>query len=137
MESITVKAFSAPDEPALCETFITEHRAVLADFGIPEGVAKNNSWRDDPFCFVIVVLHPELGMVGGLRLQMDNGQRRLPMEEAIISMDPRITIELDRLREFGNGEVCGLWSANRYPNKGVATLISTAVTAISTFVDAG
>jgi hypothetical protein len=137
MESLTVKAFRAPSEPALCDEFISEHHRVLSEFGIPEGVAKDNSWRHDPFCYVIVAIHPELGMVGGLRLQLDSGKKPLPMEEAINAMDARIIPELKNLREYGNGEVCGLWSANRYPNKGVAALISTAVTAISALVDAG
>lgn len=137
MDNILIKAFRAPDEPALCDEFIAEHRKVLADFGIPEVVAKDNEWRHDPHCYVIAALHAELGMVGGLRLQMDDGSKGLPMEHSICPLDPRIKETLAELRVHGNGEVCGLWSANRYANKGVAGLISTAVTAISTLVNAG
>ncbi len=136
-ESILIKAFRAPDEPGLTDDFIAEHKKVLADFGLPEVVAKDLGWRKDPHCYVIAAIHPEHGMVGGLRLQMDVGGKGLPMEHAIRAMDPRVSSALEKLREFGNGEVCGLWSANRYANKGVAALISTAVTAISALVDAG
>jgi hypothetical protein len=132
MDTIKLKAFHAPDEPALCEEFLREHTQVLADFGIPQTVAPDNSWTQDPHCFVIVALHDELGMVGGIRLQMDRPNKSLPMEKTIENLDPRIREELLKLRVQGNGEVCGLWNANRYANKGVPILLSLAVTAIAT-----
>ncbi len=136
IDRITLKAFRAPDEPALCDEFIREHEQVLSDFGIPLTVKPDNSWVNDPECYVIVALHAELGMVGGIKLQMDNGKRKLPMLEAVEKMDPRIADELAQLRVNGNGEVCGLWNANRYANRGVPILLSLAVTAIATQAEA-
>lgn len=136
MDRITIKAFKAPEEPALCDEFIREHRQVLADFGIPEAVAKDNSWTQDPLCYVIVALCEGHGMVGGLRLQMDHGGGRLPMADAVEPLDPAIIPELKSLAPYGNGEVCGLWNANRYANKGIPVLLSAAVTALSALVDA-
>jgi len=85
---------------------------------------------------VIVALHKDLGMVGGIRLQLDKPGKPLPMEHTIAKMDPRIKWELAALRDHGNGEVCGLWNANRYANKGVPILLSLAVTAIATQAEA-
>jgi hypothetical protein len=136
MDTITLKAFSAPQSPSLCAEFLSEHAKVLADFGIPQTVAPDTSWTLDPHCFVIVALHKELGMVGGIRLQMDKPGKPLPMATVIENMDPRITAELDRLSAYGNGEVCGLWNANRYANKGIPILLSLAVTAIATQAEA-
>ncbi len=136
MDLIKLKAFRAPDEPALCQEFLQEHTQVLADFGIPQTVAPDISWTSDPHCFVIVALHKDLGMVGGIRLQLDKPGKPLPMEHTIEKMDPRIKRELAALRDHGNGEVCGLWNANRYANKGVPILLSLAVTAIATQAEA-
>jgi hypothetical protein len=136
MDRITIKAFSAPQEPGLCEEFIREHRQVLADFGIPEVVAQDRRWTEDPQCFVIVAMCEDQGMVGGLRLQIDHNGRPLPMQESIEPLDHRIVSELAELKPHGNGEVCGLWNANRYANKGIPVLLSAAVTAISALIDA-
>jgi len=133
---LTLKAFKAPTEPGLCDEFIREHHQVLADFNIPQAVAPDNSWREDPDCHVIVALHPELGMVGGVKLQLASHDKPLPMEHTIGKMDPRIHDTLAPYVEEGIGEVCGLWNANRFSSKGVPVLLSTAVTAIATLAGA-
>lgn len=136
MERIQLKAFRAPDEPALTAKFIKEHVRVLGDHGIPQVVAPDTAWAEDPDCYVIVALHPALGMVGGVRLQMDAGEGKLPMEKSIAPLDPKVHEELAALRQRGNGEVCGLWNASRFANKGLVTLLGMAVTALATEADA-
>jgi hypothetical protein len=85
----------------------------------------------DEKCLVIVAMHPLLGMVGGIRLQMDHADAILPLELAVGKQDERVGAFLSRIRHLGNGEVCSLWNANRFANKGVPVLLSQAVTAIS------
>lgn len=130
MDKIILQAFQAPKEPELCAEFMREHRKVLEDFGIAN-VLTNGAWQHDEQCYVIVALHEELGMVGGIRLQIDHDGIKLPIEEAVGKLDPRIKPMLDELKPHGNGEVCGLWNANRYGGKGIPVLLSLAVTAIS------
>ncbi len=132
MENIILKAFRAPDRPDLCDEFIHEHAQVLADYNIPQTVRPDNSWVHDPACYVIVAQHDELGMVGGIKLQIDDGVKPLPMQSAVEKLDPGIVKELAALQPAGNGEVCGLWNASRYANKGIPILLSLAVTAIAT-----
>jgi hypothetical protein len=131
LERITLKAFRAPDEPELCNEFLKEHRRVLEDFGIANVTTNNERWTHDEHCFVIVALHERLGMVGGIRLEIAKEDVPLPMELALMKLDPRVHDALESLRPYGNGEVCGLWNANRYANKGVPLLLSHAVTALS------
>lgn len=123
-------AFQAPKEPELCTEFLREHRKVLEDFGIAN-VLTNGEWQHDEHCYVIVAMHPELGMVGGIRLQIDHDGITLPVEEAVGKIDPRVGQLMRELKPHGNGEVCGLWNANRYGGKGIPVLLSLAVTAIS------
>ncbi|MCB0792780.1 MAG: hypothetical protein H6595_10615 [Flavobacteriales bacterium] len=135
METIKLYAFSAPKEPRLCDEFLREHRKVLEDFGISQVTTNNDRWTKDPNTYVIVALHPQQGMVGGIRLQIQSDEP-LPMEEALRKLDPRIVNVLHGLKSYGNGEVCGLWNANRYANHGIPILLSKAVTAISVMANA-
>lgn len=131
MEQITLYYFRAPSEPDLCKEFIAEHKRVLEDFGIANVTESNGNWPDDEECHVIVALHPILGMVGGIRLQRDHEGLKLPMELAVGKQDERVSRFLSDIRDLGNGEVCSLWNANRFANKGVPVLLSQAITAIS------
>ncbi len=136
-EQLDLIAYSAPDRPDLNDEFIRQHELVLTEVGIPLVIKSDTRWTRDPRCFVIVAVHPTMGMVGGIRLQMDRGEQEpLPMQAAIAGRDPRIVAVLEELRAEGNGEVCGLWSASRYANKGVTVLLSKAVTAIAPQVGA-
>lgn len=131
MERITLKAFQAPDEPQLCQEFLKEHRKVLEDFGISHVTTNNEEWMHDPYTYVIVALHDTLGMVGGIRLKIDQPGSPLPMSAAIHKLDPNVDHALAELQPFGNGEVCGLWNAHRYNGKGIPVLLSQAVTALA------
>lgn len=131
MDQITLIAFRAPEHPALCDEFMAEHYKVLEDFGIANVTKSNGDWHLDNKCHVIVAMHPVLGMVGGIRLQMDHEGAKLPLELAVGGQDERVGTFLSRIRHLGNGEVCSLWNANRFANKGVPVLLSQAVTAIS------
>ena len=130
-ERITLKAFKAPEEPGLCAEFLAEHRKVLEDFGISHVTTNNEIWMHDPDCYVIVALHETLGMVGGIRLKLDQPDSPLPMADAIRKLDPKIDTALAELQPYGNGEVCGLWNAHRYNGRGIPVLLSQAVTAIA------
>ncbi len=131
MASIELHAFRAPERPDLCGEFLHEHRQVLADFGISKVSSNTNEWTTDPDCIVIVALHRELGMVGGIRLQRSREGQLLPMERSLLEKAPSITEEIAALRPYGVGEVCGLWNANRFAGYGVPVLLSHAVTAVS------
>lgn len=136
-DRIVLHAFKAPDEPGLCAEFLREHRKVLTDFGVNEIIATENPWVSDPNCYVIVALHEEHGMVGGIRLQLAEPGVNLPMTDIIEKTHPHVHAAMDELLPWGNGEVCGLWAAHRYLGKGVPTLLSKAVTTIAVAAGAG
>jgi hypothetical protein len=131
MERLTFKAFRAPDEPGLCEEFLREHRKLLEDFGIENVTTNTASWTKDPNTYVIVAISDRMGMVGGIRVEVDNGTRELPIGEALTKLDPKIQSVLTRLSGAGNAEVCGLWNANRYSSKGLPTLLAFAAVSLA------
>ncbi len=131
MEIIDLIAFRAPERPDLCLEFLREHRQVLADFGIAKVSSNNTEWLSDRDCIVIVAMHDQLGMVGGIRLQRSHEGKPLPMERSLLGMAPGVMDEIAALRPYGVGEVCGLWNANRFAGYGVPVLLSHAITAVS------
>lgn len=131
METLSFKAFRAPDEPGLCVEFLKQHRKVLEDFGITNVTTNSASWTSDPDTFVIVAISNRSGMVGGIRVEIDRPHRRLPIHDALISLDPNIAGTLERLQFSGNAEVCGLWNANRYSSKGLPSLLALAAVSVA------
>lgn len=131
METLTLKAFRAIDEPGLCAEFLRQHRKVLEDFGITNVTTNNEAWTQDPETFVIVAISDVEGMVGGIRIEVDHEARELPIRTALFGLDHRIDSELNQLRTSGNAEICGLWNANNYSSRGLPTLLAFAAVSLA------
>lgn len=131
METLTLKAFRAVDEPGLCAEFLRQHRKVLEDFGITNVTTNNEAWTQDPETYVIVAISDVEGMVGGIRIEVDHETRELPIRTALFKLDHRIDRELSQLRTSGNAEICGLWNANSYSSKGLPTLLAFAAVSLA------
>jgi hypothetical protein len=129
---LVIRAFQAPSDPERCTEFLREHRKVLEDFGITNVATNEETWMHDPYTYVIVAEHPELGMVGGVRIQLAHDDAQLPMVSAVGKYDDRVHAELDRLAGEGkNAELCGLWNAHRYVRRGLPLLLGYASTALA------
>jgi hypothetical protein len=131
MDRLTLKAFLAPDEPALCAEFISEHRKVLEDFGIGSVTTNTAAWTTDPDTYVIAAFSERSGMVGGIRVEVHREGKLLPIEEALIKLDPNVHHTLNRLGFGGNAEVCGLWNANRYGARGLPPMLAFAAVSLA------
>ena len=131
MEQITIRAFRAKDEPGTCMEFLRGHGKVLEDFGITNVTTNNPLWCDDPDTYVIVVLTKEMGMVGGIRLEVARPGRVLPMKEALMKMDPAIDGVLAELSGSGMAEVCGLWVAKEFIGRGLPQLLALSAVSIA------
>lgn len=131
MERIKIRAFKAVDEPATCLEFIKQHRKVLEDFGISHINTNTDKWIHDPDTYVIIAESPTMGMVGGLRIEVANAHRPLPIIEAIAPLDPNIGRVMRHWEAEGCGEICGLWNANRFAGRGLPTVLGYAAVAIA------
>jgi hypothetical protein len=131
METLTIKAFKATDEPELCAEFLRGHRQVLEDFGIPNVSTNTEKWTTDPDTYVIVAISNVHGMVGGIRVEVSREGRPLPMHEALVKMDPAVHMALEELHHGSNAEVCGLWNANRYAARGIPTILAFAAVSLA------
>ena len=137
METLTFKAFRAVDNPALCAEFLRQHRKVLEDFGITNVTTNNDTWTTDPHTYAIVAISSQHGMVGGIRVEVDRGERELPIESALFPMDHRISNAMDQLRDAGNAEVCGLWNSNKYASRGLPSMLAFAAVSLGNQIGVG
>ncbi len=129
---LVIRAFQAPADPAGSAEFLREHRKVLEDFGITNVTTNEETWMQDPDTYVIVAEHPELGMVGGVRIQLARPDLELPMVHAVGKLDPHVTTVLERLAFEGrSAELCGLWNAHRYVGRGLPLLLGYASTSLA------
>ena len=128
---VTIHAFRAIDEPALCTDYIREHRRVLEDFGVLQAVPSDHTWMRDPDCIVLLASHRNLGLVGGIRIERAKPGSSLPMERSIQPFDPSITQTIAPYAAEGCGEICGLWNAHRFAGHGVPLLLSMAAVSVA------
>ena len=124
LEQLTIRAFKAPDEPDISAQFLREHVRVLEDLGITNVPSNNARWITDPNCYVITAEHERLGMVGGLRIQTSwKRGDHLPMRRSVGKLDPGVDRLMDELSITGIGELCGLWNAHRFANRGLPQVL--------------
>ena len=119
----TFNAFRAIDEPELCEKFVVGHANVLKEYGVTKVTSSNNDWVTNPYVFVVTVQDDSSGnVVSGLRIHISHEDYPLPLETAIMRVDNRITDLVSRYREFGTGEIGGLWNSRAISGYGIGAL---------------
>jgi len=131
MESLTIRAFRAIDEPETCEKFLVGHRRVLEEFGITNVSTNNSDWCLDPETFVIIASLSNGDLIGGIRLEVSTKERPLPMEVALRHLDGRITQQLGTYAKHGVAEVCGLWNSSQFNSRGLPLLLSFAAVSLA------
>jgi hypothetical protein len=131
---IKIRAFRAIDEPEACLRYASEHRKVLEGFNLSNITTNKSDWADDPYVFVITAESEKTGnLLGGIRIQISDGQQPLPVEEAVTHFDPKI-VELVKNYRINGGtcELCGLWnSREEAPQMGITLMLVIAGIAIA------
>lgn len=136
---ISFRAFKAIDEPGTCESFLEGHVKVLEDYGITNITTNNSVWMRDPNVYCIVALKQDTQeVVGGIRVHVSDEDSVLPVEKAVGNMDGKIydMVSLYR-KEYGVGELCGLWNAKVVAGKGVSLFLIRAGISITNQVNIG
>ena len=123
---ITIRAFKPSEDPASYSAYLEGHQAVLTELGVLSVVKPNGHRPAPPDTMILVAEHAELGMVGGIRIERAGPQHRLPIQQALGSIDPRIDGVIGDMEAAGCGEICGLWNTARYAGRGVPQLLSEA-----------
>ena len=84
------RAFKAVGNRDLCEKYLDGHVKVLLNYGITNITSNTRDWMEWESMYCVIAEDEEGTMVGGIRVQISDGSRQLPVERAIGRMDPRI-----------------------------------------------
>ncbi|SFC31592.1 hypothetical protein SAMN05421747_10882 [Parapedobacter composti] len=133
MISVVFRAFRAIDDPESCARFIEGHRKVLEVFGITMITSNKALWVNHKNTYVILVESKEDHRpLGGVRLQIADGELMLPIEDAVGKVDKKIH-EVVKMRDSNvTGEMCGLWNSKEVAGFGIgSTFLSRATVALA------
>jgi hypothetical protein len=129
---IRLRAFKAIDEPETCQKYVAGHTVVLKDYGVSNVTSRTPVWINNPHVVVVVAENVEtLNIVGGIRVQIADGELPLPIETAIGHMDTKVLDIVSYYRENGGvGELCGLWNSKEVAGHGISMILTRASIAI-------
>lgn len=131
MDRLKIVSFRAVDRKELTLRYISEHAKVLHDIGVHSALKMDFEWSLDPESTIIAAIHHELGMVGGVRIQMGRNDRKMAMQSALEQLDPECSGTFEPFIDEGTAELCGLWVAHRFAGKGVPKLLIPAGVAVA------
>jgi hypothetical protein len=128
---INIRAFRAIDEPHTCQRFLDGHRKVLEEFNIENISTNTPKWIRHPNTYVVIGEY-EGELLGGIRVQIADGEFPLPVEDAVGDFDPKIHDLVGKyMEDNGASELCGLWNSRKFaPNWGITMLLSVAAVSI-------
>jgi len=131
---VRLRAFRAIDDLETCERFVEGHTQVLTSIGVTNVTSSKHSWTENPAAFVIIVESMDGQKVyGGARVHIAGGSDPLPIEQATVEMDPKVTDIVWNYAQKGTGEICGLWNSREIAGYGIGSIFLTrAAVAIST-----
>jgi len=124
---ITIRAFRAIDETQTCQRFLDAHRKVLEEFNLENISTNTPRWITHPNTYVVIGEY--MGeLIGGIRIQLADGDFPLPVEDAVGHFDANIHKLVKQYKDDnGCAEVCGLWNSRKFaPNLGITILLSIA-----------
>ncbi|MCX6189230.1 MAG: hypothetical protein NTW54_06470 [Bacteroidetes bacterium] len=128
---IKIRAFRAIDEPQTCHRFLAGHRKVLEEFNL-ENISTNTPlWIEHANTYVVIGEY-EGELIGGIRVQIADGNFPLPVEDAVGHYDANIHKLVKKYSDDeGVGELCGLWNSRKLPpNLGITVLLSIAAVSV-------
>ncbi len=128
---IRIRAFRATEDPETCLRFIEGHRRVLTIYGIENITTNSDNWIYNSAIFVVVVESLDgKKLFGGARVQAANGITPLPIEEATGDMDNKVYDVVKHYRQFGTGELSGLWNSKEVAGLGIGSFFPSRTSVV-------
>lgn len=126
-KEIKIRVYKATNNLEACKRFSKGHADVLKSYGINKVTSAETDWFYDEKVYMIMV-ESLLGnkTYGGARLHIKNKNFKLPLENAIGSLDPNINRLIEDNLEYKTGELCGLWNTKLMSGSGLSILLIRA-----------
>lgn len=120
---IKIRSYMSPDDLETSLRYVDEYRKVLESYGIKKVTSTAENWiEDEKTCVIIVTSPDEERIYGGCRLQVRGEGLRLPMEDAIARVDPRIYAYMDKFNDKKIAEMAGLFNAKEVAGYGIGSM---------------
>lgn len=120
---INIRVVQATAEPSTIAAYIDGHLKVLEAYGVTKVTSASTDWKDDPSTYIIVAESEDGERVhGGGRIQIKSLNGKMPLEDAIAILDPRIYPYAEALGNDHTAEFCGLWNSKEIAGYGVGSI---------------
>ena len=122
-KQLKIWAFRAVYNPEACNRFLEGHKTVLLNHGVKNVVSALPEWMEDDHVWVVLVESPDGSRAyGGARVHKRSDTNRLPIQDAVGYLDPKIDDFILDNTEDGIGEICGLWNSIEVAGMGVGSV---------------
>ena len=129
MSDVNVYVYQANNCPKLNKIYVKGHTQVLIDYGVKMVTSRKPTWINHNKTHCIVAIDSDNEMVGGIRIQIADWIKPLPMEVAISPLDEGIHDLVRKQKDIGVGELCGLWNSKKVAGKGLSYALTRAAVA--------
>lgn len=132
----TIKAVSfLPYNTELCHKFIRGHKHALAKNDVLNVSSNNENWINKNGIYCIMILNEDNEPIGGVRLELFNYNRYVPILEVNNTLSKRVNDFVNQtLNREATAEFCALWVHPDYRKNDIALELSTIALAKSHMV---
>jgi len=138
LSEVKIRVYKAVNNNIACHRFHKGHAEVLKSYGIKKVTSASIEWFSDPSVYFIMVESKSGNEIyGGARFHVKNNTHKLPIEDALGKLDPKIYDLVGTGNQNKTGELCGLWNSKMMSGSGLSILLTRAVVARAGITMAG
>ena len=120
---VRVRVIKVIDDPEATEKYIAGHLKVLESYGVTKVTSADRSWIANPHTYLILFESmDDFRVLGGGRIQLRSKGFPLPLEEAIVEIDPSIATYMEQFDDLEVAEYCGLWNSREVAGYGIGSI---------------
>lgn len=120
---VRVRVIKVIDDPEATEKYIAGHLKVLESYGVTKVTSADRSWIANPNTYLILFESmDDFRVLGGGRIQLRSKGFPLPLEEAIVEIDPYIATYMEQFDDLEVAEYCGLWNSREVAGYGIGSI---------------
>lgn len=129
--NIRIRCFHATNNAEIAKIYLNGQKSVLQEFKV-DGVtsSKNYFWENDNTYIIVAEDIKSNRIVGGMRIDIGDDNCSLPLEDALNTLYPDITVRIHRFN-YTIAETCALWVHKEYSERRLPMHITNACIAVA------
>ena len=135
VKDINIKVLRAVDHPEIAKVFDAKQRDVYGEFDMRYDYSIRERWYEDPLSYMIIAENKADGKIGaGIRLEVADLHTTLSIENATGIYDREIESVVEKYKDEGIAEACGLWVGKSFSERGLPKILLRALIVASSFL---